>query len=615
MIGWAFAGDGKLYGTPEASQTGAACNGFDGGAGHRCAACSHVPRGNTPPGTLRVCHCSERLLVNGWHKDAERPNLAFPRGAWEREQDMVYYSVGPPMRSIPRFVLPPAAALWFCCVWTIPVPAAEKSSSYRAALESIKAADLGRHVGRLAGEEMEGREAGTPGGQAAGEYLAQQYARLHLHAAGDDGRFFQPFAPNFRNVLAILEGSDPRLRDQVIVVCADYDHLGYGGVTSLGPYGYIHPGADDNASGTAAVLQVARALTLLAGPPKRSILLANWDAEEKGLLGSKHWVAQPTFPLSRVVAAVNLDMIGRLRDEQVTVFGGRSGYGWRRLVSFQNDEPHLRLDFSWTLEARADHYSFFERDIPVLMFHTGLHADYHRPSDVADRINSAGMERITRLLFGVVYELAQRPAVPGFRAAARHESPESEQAVLSEVAPPADRLGVGWTEDAATAGGVRVSSVDAGSAADRAGLREGDLIVRFAGREIHSDDDFFAAVAAAENPALLSVRRPGQEKPLKMAAQLAGPPLRWGIAWRIDDAEPRAVILTHVVPGSPAARAGLLAGDRVYQVAGRDFADEAAFARLAKTAADPLQLLVERDGRLRIVLLRLQQTEPVKRAA
>ncbi len=363
------------------------------------------------------------------------------------------------------------------------------------------------------------------------------------------------------------------------------------------------------------MLQVARALTLLAGPPKRSVLLAHWDAEEKGLLGSKHWVAQPTLPLGRVVAAINLDMIGRLRDEQVTVFGGRSGYGWRRLVSFQNDEPHLRLDFSWTLEARADHYSLFEQGIPVLMFHTGLHADYHRPSDVADRINTAGMERVTRLLFGMVYELAQRPAVPGFRAAARYESPETQRAIESEAARPADRLGVGWTDDAATAGGVRVSSVDAGSPAARAGLREGDLIVRFAGRDIHSDDDFFAAVAAAENPASLTVRRPGQEKPLELTAQLAGPPLRWGIAWRIDDAEPGAVILTHVVPGSPAARAGLAAGDRVYQLAGRDFADESAFALLAKTAADPLQLLVERDGRLRIVTLRLRQAEPVKRAA
>ncbi len=139
------------------------------------------------------------------------------------------------MRSIPQFILPPVAAVWLCCAWAVSVPAAEKSSSYRAALESIKAADLGRHVGRLAGEEFEGREAGTPGGLAAGEYLARQYARLHLRAAGDDGTFFQPFAPNFRNVLAMVEGSDPKLREQVIVVCATTTTWATAGLPAWGP--------------------------------------------------------------------------------------------------------------------------------------------------------------------------------------------------------------------------------------------------------------------------------------------------------------------------------------------------------------------------------------------
>ncbi len=194
------------------------------------------------------------------------------------------------------------------------------------------------------------------GGRAAGDYLAEQYARLHVPGAAADGGYFQPFAPNFRNVLAILQGSDPQLRDQVIVVGAHYDHIGYGGHgLSLGPYGYIHPGADDNASGTSAVLELAKAFTILSSPPKRSILFAAWDAEEKGLLGSKHWVAHPTVPLEHVAAALNLDMIGRLRDEHLIVFGVRSGYGWRRLISGQNDDSGLRLDFSWSLKPNADY--------------------------------------------------------------------------------------------------------------------------------------------------------------------------------------------------------------------------------------------------------------------
>ena len=276
----------------------------------------------------------------------------------------------------------------------------------------------------------------------------------------------------------------------------------------------------------------------------------------------------------------------------------------------------MQLEFSWSLKPNADHYPFFEHGIPVLMFHTGLHDNYHRPSDMAKRINSAGMTRVTRLLFGVLYDMAERPGRrPHFVPPPGTKTPETEKALLAQTAKPADRLGVGWIDDAAKTGGVRVSQVTAGSPADRAGLRVGDCIVRFAGREIRSDDDFFAAVAGAESPASLSVKRPGEEKPLDMTIDLGGSPLRWGIIWRVDDAEPGTIILTHVVPGSPAARAGLQAGDRIYQVGGRDFADDAAFAELAKTLPDPVQLLVERDGRMRIVVVRFHEVEPVKRAA
>jgi S1-C subfamily serine protease len=250
------------------------------------------------------------------------------------------------------------------------------------------------------------------------------------------------------------------------------------------------------------------------------------------------------------------------------------------------------------------------------MFHTGMHDDCHRPSDTSNSINNAGMTQVTRLVFALVYDLAERrAALPGFRAAARHETPETEEAIVGQAAPPADRLGVEWIEEAARTGGVLVSRVEINSSADRAGLREGDCIEVFAGRNIHSDDDFFAAVSSAESPASLRVKRPKAAKPLELTVSLLGSPLRWGIAWTVDDAEPGAVVLAHVAPASPAARAGLRSGDRIYQVAGRDFADETAFARLVKTHADSLQLLIERDGRLRSVVLRLQQINPAKRAA
>ncbi|MEN6556799.1 MAG: M20/M25/M40 family metallo-hydrolase, partial [Thermoguttaceae bacterium] len=317
------------------------------------------------------------------------------------------------MRSRLRFVLPAVAWIWVAVGWAAPLPAAEKNSSYQAALESIRAEDLGHQVEQLADPDMEGREAGTRGGRAAADYLADQYAKLALRGAGDPGEFLQAFAPNLHNVLAMLEGGDPKLRNEVIVVGAHYDHVGYGGRgLGLGPYGYVHPGADDNASGTSAVLELAQAFTRLSPPPKRSVLFAAWDAEEKGMLGSKHWISHPTVPLDHIVAAVNLDMVGRLRDDRLTVIGSRTGYGWRRLLSGQNDDVGLQLDFTWLLKPNADHYPFFDRNIPVLMVHTGMHSDYHCPSDVPQRINRTGMKQVTRLLFGLLYELTDRPESP-----------------------------------------------------------------------------------------------------------------------------------------------------------------------------------------------------------
>ncbi len=225
----------------------------------------------------------------------------------------------------------------------------------------------------------------------------------------------------------MLRGSDPKLRDQVIIVCAHYDHIGYGGRgLSLDGYGDVHPGADDNASGTSAVLELAQAMTILSAPPKRTILFANWDAEEKGLLGSRHWAAHPTVPLGHVVAGLNLDMVGRLRNDHLIVFASRSGCGWRRLLSSHN-QSGLRIDFPWGVKANADQYPLFEHDIPVLLFHTGMHQNYHRASDLAKFINKQGMMEITRMLFGVVYDLANEPTTPAFRAAARHETPEARR--------------------------------------------------------------------------------------------------------------------------------------------------------------------------------------------
>ena len=307
-------------------------------------------------------------------------------------------------------------------------------------------------------------------------------------------------------------------------------------------------------------------------------------------------------------------MVGRLDDDRLIVMGTRTASGLRRLVSRQNGPAGLSIDFSWELEPNSDQYSFFQHDVPFLLWHTGMHDDHHSPRDDARLIHYSGMTRLTRLLFQVAYELAERPEVAEFRPDAGVETEKVRAWQAAQGTEPPSRLGVGWRREDDASHGVRLTRVMAGSPAERAGLMPSDRIVRFAGHEIHSSDELSGAVAAAESPAALVVDRPGNPEPLSLSIDLDGKPLRLGIAWRIDAAEPRTVILTHVVPGSPAERAGLEVGDRIYQVAGRDFADDGEFAQWVTSLPEPLELLVERDGRVRTVVVYIE-TEPVRRAA
>ena len=201
-----------------------------------------------------------------------------------------------------------------------------------------------------------------------------------------------------------------------------------------GTIGKIHNGADDNASGTSGLLSLARASALLPETPRRSVLLAFFDGEEKGLLGSKYWVAHPTLPDRHAVLMVNMDMIGRLRQERLTVFGVRTGYGLRKLVSSDNEESALALDFCWDMRPDADHFPFYQKNTPVLMFHTGLHEQYHRPSDKANLINSDGMQQVMRLVFRVVYDEAEIDRVTSFRASASQEKEATKKALTERCA-------------------------------------------------------------------------------------------------------------------------------------------------------------------------------------
>ncbi len=496
---------------------------------------------------------------------------------------------------------------------TAPASAAD-NLALNAARESIVSADLMRHVEALADDTLEGREAGSRGGRAAGTYIVGHLKRLGLAGAAPRGGYFQALPTGGRNILALLPGRDDRLKEEVVVIGAHYDHVGYGrSGNSYGPVGLIHNGADDNASGTSGLIELAEALARLPEPPRRSLLLAWWDGEEKGLLGSKHWLASPTLPLRRVVIDINLDMIGRLRNNHLSILGTRTTRGMRSLLSHSNRRAQLDLDFTWELIANSDHYPFISAGIPAIMFHTGLHPDYHRPSDDADRINADGMKRVVRLLFDTTMKIANREEPTPFRRAALSEKTKHAQRLFERPVPqPPGRLGIHWTSLTADKGLI-VSHVVSGSAAAQGGIRAGDRITRFAGTRVTDDNAFLGSVLTAKNPVKVEVRRTGATEPVVLTLQLAGHAIRIGMAWREDKADPHSMMLVQVIRGSSAQRAGLRVGDRVLRAAGNRLRDDEHLRKLALTLPGPIKLQIERHGRLKTVVLEISPPSPSRR--
>jgi hypothetical protein len=461
-----------------------------------------------------------------------------------------------------------------------------------------------KHIGVLADDTFEGREAGSRGGRAAGLYIVKQLEAAGVAPGGPKGSYYQTFGASYSNILGMLEGSDPELKQQVLILSAHYDHVGYGTArNSFGPVGLIHNGADDNASGVAAVLEVIEAFGKLPQHPKRSILFAFWDGEEKGLLGSEHWAGQPTLSLARVPLVINADMVGRLRDRRLEIFGSRTTQGLRRVFSSQNVEPSLAIDFSWEMKSNSDHYSFYKRRIPALLVHTGLHSDYHRPSDDAERINHDGVRQIAQWLFLITNELADSSTLGNFRERSQNESLATQQEAERPLTLPAGRLGLRWDPASVPGEGVLVKSVEPLSAAAQGGLRPGDRIVHFGDWDVASPEHFRAMVWAAKNPVLLRVLRAKEEPPVELTLTLPGNSSRLGITWRTDDAEPNVPVLNRVLPGSPADVAGLRVNDRVYRIAGREIASIDQFRELAAQLPGPLELTVESRGRLRTATL------------
>ena len=458
---------------------------------------------------------------------------------------------------------------------------------------AITVAELRTGVATLAADGFEGREAGQRGGRATVAYLLSELKQIDgIQPAGVAGSYVQSFDPGYQNVLALLPGADPAVRDEVVVVGAHFDHVGYGtGGGSRGPTGQVHNGADDNASGTAAVLELAEACAALPPDqrPRRSLLFAFWDAEEKGLLGSAHWLGAPTVARERIACAVNIDMLGRMRNRTVEVYGTRTAAGLRRLVADANAPSELTLVFDRTQRQDSDHWSFYQKNVPYLMFHTGLHEEYHRPSDDVERLNLEGLREATELAFRTTMALANAPAWQ-FRPEAAREQTEPEP-----LPQPPTRLGVRWDSRQTGTAGLRLTSVLPGTPAAAAGLRPDDLLFTVDGVPIADVLRFRRALLEAEQDITLTLRRGGET--LETLVRLAGGPIRVGFSWADDPAEPGTLTVRRVVLGSAAAAAGVQPGDRIEAVQGQTFADDAAFRQLFRAAGNAPELTLERNGR------------------
>lgn len=338
----------------------------------------------------------------------------------------------------------------------------------------LPAIALSRQAGaHLVGGDLEGALR-VPAGQVKLDWGVR--ARLVCDIDGGKGLA--------RNVLARQAGVD---RSRTIVVGAHYDHLGWGGSGSLhGGARAIHNGADDNASGSAAVLELARVFGCTLEAPPCDVVYAWWTAEEMGLLGSEHWIQQPTAPIASIVAYLNYDMVGRAKDDNLQVLAAGSASEFPALL--ERSAAHARLDLSQNTSGSSfggssDHATFLKREVPALHFFTGLHEDYHKPSDDHEKFEAAGCAKVVLMSEALVRAIGSAPRLayvaPKLDDKGRREVRSGFSSWFGSMP------NYAWEDE-----GVLLDGTSAGSPAEKAGLLKGDILVRMDDVEVKDIYDF-----------------------------------------------------------------------------------------------------------------------------
>ena len=405
---------------------------------------------------------------------------------------------GLPRRFVIGLFLVAPIGFLHACASAAPPGISPASSADRADARALRT-----DIAFLASDALEGRGTGTAGNDSAAAYIARRFRSLGLTPLESDfeqhfvahpivAHGVAPLALSTQNVVALLPGRDASLRGQFVIVGAHFDHLGRSTQGALDPErkNAVRRGADDNASGTAAVLELARLLA--ASPPRRSIVFVAFSGEEMGLLGSEYFVTNSPLPLDSSIAMINFDMVGRLRDDKLIVYGVSTATELPVLLDSANNATQSRWQSPLRVTALgdgygpSDHSSFYARNIPVLHFFTDLHEDYHRASDVVSKINATGEAHVVDVAANVIRAIADRPTRLTFVRTAAPPVATSRQGSDVYLGSIPDMTGGGQ--------GLRLTGIRAGSPAEEAGLLSGDVVVEFAGRPVKDLYDFSDAL-------------------------------------------------------------------------------------------------------------------------
>lgn len=319
-----------------------------------------------------------------------------------------------------------------------------------------------------------------------------------------------------RNVLAYLPGKT----DEYVILGAHYDHLGRGDSHSMAPslIGQIHPGADDNASGTSGVLELARLFAPLKGQLQRGILFANFAGEELGLLGSAAWVRNPTLPLDKAVAMLNMDMIGRIKDDKVYIGGLGTGSTFQSILDQAESHAAFKYENSPGGYSSSDHTSFVTKRIPVLFFFSGLHSDYHKPSDTWEKINANAAAHLLDLVSNITLSIDTAADRPTFVAVV--ENPNPHMGTLSGGGGGYGPYFGSIPDFGQIENGVRFSDVKPGSPAAKAGFQAGDVLIQFGDKPIKNLYDFTDALRRSKVGDTLQVTVLRDGKPITASVTL-----------------------------------------------------------------------------------------------